>query len=119
MVSAMGDGVSRMIHPWLVIIQSAALFILASAMCRYRKLYDVNKRLSSTSFFIYAMHPFLLGRVISLVNKIMPLADSWYMQIIIYLVAPLVCVMICIGMYWVMRMYMPTVMRVLMGERRR
>lgn len=37
--SAMGDSVSRMIHPWLVIFQSAALIIMASAMCRHQGLY--------------------------------------------------------------------------------
>lgn len=31
--------------------------------------------------------------------------------------APLACVMVCVGVYWGMRMYMPSVMRVLMGER--
>jgi peptidoglycan/LPS O-acetylase OafA/YrhL len=43
--SAIGDSVSRMIHPWLVIFQSAALIIVASAMCRYQGLYRWNKKL--------------------------------------------------------------------------
>ena len=117
--SAMGDNVSRMIHPWLVIIQSAALVITASAMCRYRRLYEVNKRLGSTSFFVYAMHPFILGHVISLVSKVMPMGEAWYMMTINYLISPLACVMICVGVYCLMRMYMPCMMGVLMGERRR
>lgn len=115
--SAMGDSVSRMIHPWLVIIQSAALIIVASAMCRHQGLYRWNRKLAETSFFIYALHPFILGYVIAIINKVAPMSDAWYMQTFCYLTAPLACVMVCMGVYWGMRMYMPSVMRVLMGER--
>ena len=45
------------------------------------------------------------------------MSDAWYMQTSCYLTAPLACVMVCVGVYWGMRMYMPSVMRVLMGER--
>lgn len=115
--SAMGDSVSRMIHPWLVIFQSAALIIVASAMCRHQDLYRWNKKLAGTSFFIYALHPFILGHVIAVINKVVPMGDAWYMQTFCYFTAPLACVMVCVGVYWGMKMYMPSVMRVLMGER--
>lgn len=115
--SAMGDRVSRMIYPWLVIIQSAALIIVASAMCSHQSLYRWNKKLAGTSFFIYALHPFILGYVIAIINKVAPMSDAWYMQTFCYLTAPLACVMVCVGVHWGMRMYMPSVMRVLMGER--
>ena len=114
--SAMGDSVSRMIYPWLVIIQSAALIIVASAMCCHQSLYRWNKKLAGTSFFIYALHPFILGYVIAIINKVAPMSDAWYMQTFCYLTAPLACVMVCVGVYWGMRMYMPSVMRVLMGR---
>ena len=44
------------------------------------------------------------------------MGEAWYMQTFCYLTAPLACVMACVGVYWGMRMYMPSVMRVLMGE---
>ncbi len=119
MGSSMGDSISRMINPWLVIILSAALIIVSSAMCRHRRLYEASKRLGSTSFFVYALHPFILKPVISLVYKAMPLVDTWYMHIVSYLAVPLVCATVCVGMYWAIRMYMPSVMSMLMGERRR
>lgn len=74
--SAMGDSISRMIHPWLVIIQSAALIIVASAMCRHQGLYRWNKKLAETSFFIYALHPFILYHMIALINKVVPMGDT-------------------------------------------
>ena len=50
--------------------------------------------------------------MIAIINKVAPMGDAWNMQTFCYLTAPLACV----GVYWGMRMYMPSVMRVLMGE---
>lgn len=98
--SFMGDMVSVMIHPWLVIVQSFALIILASVLCRHKRLYLWNKKLSKTSFFIYALHPFVLGHVISIITKVMPMGNTWYMMIISYLTAPLACVAICVSVFF-------------------
>ena len=115
--SAMGDEISRMIHPWLVIFQSFALIIVASYLCKYPNLYDANKKLSKTSFFIYALHTFILGYIISMIKKVMPMQDTWYMTTFIYLTAPLLCVALCIGIYWISQKFMPGVLRVIVGER--
>ena len=117
--SAMGDMVSRMIHPWLVIFQSFALIIVASYLCKYPNLYDANKKLSKTSFFIYALHTFILGYIISMIKKVMPMLDTWYMMTFIYLTAPLLCVALCIGIYWMFQKFMPGILRVIVGERLR
>lgn len=117
--SVMGDEISRRVHPWLVIFQSFALILLASALCKYPKLYDINKKLARTSFFIYALHPFILAYIISAVNKVMPMGDTWYVMTFNYLSAPLICVGICIGIYWMLQKLMPGLLGVIIGERRR
>ena len=76
--ASMGNHVSCMVHPWLVIIQSFAIIILASAMCKYRCLYDMNRKLAKTSFFIYAFHIFILGYVTSSFNKLYYLSSSLF-----------------------------------------
>ena len=55
--------------------------------------------------------------MIAIINKVASMGDTWYMLTFCYLTAPLACVMACEGVYSGMRMYMPSVMRVLMGER--
>ena len=117
--SLKGDEMSIMIHPWLVVVQSFALIIVASSLCNHRKLYEKCKRLAPASFFVYASHPFILGFVRTLVNKIAPMGDTWYMQTLCYIVSPLLCVAICVGIYLAMRCYLPGVTSVLMGERKR
>ena len=117
--SALGDEMSIMIRPWLVVVQSFALIIVASALCRHRILYEKCKRLAPASFFVYASHPFILGFVRTFVNKIAPMGDTWYMQTLCYIVSPLLCVAICVGIYLTMRRHLPGVTSVLMGERKR
>ena len=123
--SAMGNETSRMIHPWLVIFQSFALILLASTLCKYPKLYGINKKLARTSFFIYALHPFILSYVISAFNKmsiigdkVFPMSDSWYMMTFNYLASPFVCILLCIAIYWFLQKYIPSFLGVIVGDRK-
>lgn len=116
--SDMGDYTSKMIHLWLVLIQTFAFIIVASALCRYRRLYEWNRKLAPSSFFIYASHVFILGHVSGIIRKLTPMNDTWYMQCIDYLITPLVCVALCIAVYTAGRRWMPGAMKLLMGERR-
>ncbi len=124
--SAMGDEISRMIHPWMVISQSFAIILLASALCKYPKLYDINKKLARTSFFIYAFHPFILGFVLSafnnialLVDKVIPVSDIWYVMTFNYLASPLCCVFLCIVVYCFLQKYLPCFLELIVGERKK
>lgn len=124
--SAMGDEISKMIHPWLVIFQSFTLILLASALCKYPKFYNINKKLARTSFFIYALHPFILGYVISAFNKmaffadqVTPVSDSWYVMSFNYLASPFCCVLLCIAVYWLLQMYIPSFLGIIVGERKK
>lgn len=124
--SAMGDEISKMIHPWLVIFQSFTLILLASALCKYPKFYNINKKLARTSFFIYALHPFILGYVISAFNKmaffadkVTPVSDSWYVMSFNYLASPFCCVLLCIAFYWLLQMYIPSFLGIIVGERKK
>lgn len=116
--SFMGDRWSVMVHPWLIILQSFALIILASHFCRYQRLYLFNKKYAKTAFFIYALHFFILGHVVSIFNKLMPIGNTWYMMTISYLTAPLVCVIICIGVYRFTIRFCPTILGLLIGVRK-
>lgn len=124
--SAMGDTMSLVIHPWLVIIQSFAIIIVASVLCRYQKVYETNKKLARYSFFIYAFHPFILTyeikafkKIALLVDNLIPISDTWYIMTLNYIAIPLVCVGICIVIYRFMLEFMPNVLEVIVGERKR
>lgn len=113
-----GDYASLMVHYWLVVLQTFAFIIVASALCKHKRLYEWSKRLAPTSFFIYALHPFILGSLRKIITKLTPMSDMWYMQCVDYLAIPLVCVALCIAVYTAGRRWMPCTMKLLMGERR-
>lgn len=124
--SALGDEISKMIHPWLVIFQSFAFILVASALCKYPMFYNINKKLARTSFFIYAFHPFILYYVITafsklaiLADKVTPVSDSWYVMTFNYLASPFCCVLLCIAIYWFLQMYFPSFLGVIVGERKK
>lgn len=116
-----GDYASRMVHLWLVVVQTLAFIIAAHALCRFNhfnRLKELNKSLAETSFFIFAFHVFILGHVRNVITKITPMNDTWYMQTIDYLLIPIVCVGICIAMYAAGRRWLPGVTKLMMGERK-
>lgn len=124
--AAKGDSVSGLVQPWMVIFQSFSFIIAASQLCKYSKLYKVNKKLARTSFFIYALHPFILGYVISafnkmavLADKITPVSDSWYVMTFNYLASPLVSVLLCVAIYYSLQKYLPSFLDVIVGERKK
>ena len=49
----------------------------------------------------------------------MPMGDTWYVMTFSYLSAPLLCVGICIGIYWMLQKLIPEVLGVIVGEKRR
>lgn len=123
--SAMGNTMSLMIHPWLVIIQSFAIIIVASVLCRYQKVYETNKKLTRYSFFIYAFHPFILTyeikafkKIALLVDNQILISDTWYMMTLNYIAIPLICVGVCIGIYRFMLKFIPDVLEMIVGERK-
>lgn len=123
--SAMGNTMSLMIHPWLVIIQSFAIIIVASVLCRYQKVYETNKKLARYSFFIYAFHPFILTyeikafkKIALLVDNQILISDTWYMMTLNYIAIPLICVGVCIGIYRFMLKFIPDVLEMIVGERK-
>ena len=117
--STRGDNISKMIYPWLVIFQSFAFILISSKLCEYSKLYELCIKLARTSFFIYALHPFILNYVITITTKMMPRGDTWYVMSFNYFISPLVCVGICIGIFCLMQKFLPGILKVMVGERKR
>lgn len=108
---------SKFIYPWMVIFESLFVISLASSLSHNYYLFSLNKRLASTSFFIYAFHPFILVYIIKILRFIVPNVNS-FMMIISYLCAPLTCVVVCVGCYWAFNKWMPNLLGIFIGKRK-
>lgn len=109
------DGISKFIYPWMVIFESFLVIILASTLCCNYRLFSLNKKLASTSFFIYAFHPFILVYIIKFWQVI---NVNSFLMIISYFCAPLTCVVVCVGCYWVLSKWQPSLLGILIGKRK-
>lgn len=106
------------LSPWLVIFQSLALIILASVLCKFPKLLAFNKKLASTSFFVYSIHLFVLGYVTIIVNRLIPVRDIWYVNIVNYFMTVMVIIMVCLILYWILLKCVPGILGILVGDRK-
>lgn len=107
------------LQPWLVIFQSFAFIILASVLCRFSRLFDFNKRMAGTSFFIYSIHLFTIGYVTIIVNKLMPVGDIWYVNIANYFIAVISIIVVCLIVYLIMLKCLPNILGILVGDRKK
>lgn len=106
------------LQPWLVIFQSFAFIILASVLCRFSRLFDFNKRMAGTSFFIYSIHLFTIGYVTIIVNKLMPVGDIWYVNMANYFIAVTTIILVCLMAYLIMLKCVPNILGILVGDRK-
>lgn len=114
--SMFGGIAGTIIYPFVIFMECLLFIVLASLLCiRSRKVYDFCKRMASATFFIYAFHIFVLPYIMRAVNKVCGTGVLW--QIISFVIIPLVCIVICVACYWLLKRYMPKTLGVLVGER--
>lgn len=98
-----------------IVIGIVAVITLTSHFIHKGK-WHVNPFLSESSFFIYAFHAVLLNFIVKFsVKQILPTTDAEI--ILIYLIAPIVTIFICLGIYYVLKRYLPTFTSIITGGR--
>ncbi|MDR1222617.1 MAG: acyltransferase [Tannerella sp.] len=77
----------------------------------------VYNTLSGASFFVYATHTILVLSVSrKLINFILP-PDNMIILLIKFLVTPFLCAFLCVGIYLLMKRFVPKLLSVLTGNR--
>lgn len=73
--------------------------------------------LSKISFFIFASHNvYVLGRSTELINFIFKSETAFFLTVK-YLITPIVCISICVGLYYILDKITPKLLKVLTGSR--
>lgn len=114
--SISGGTAAHWLYHFVIIAETLSFLVIASALCHNKRLYNFNKNLAPTTFFIYAFHIFILGYCIGGVNKILN-CEIWYMQIMAYFISPFLCIILCIIIYSLLKQCCPKVLGMLTGER--
>lgn len=78
--------------------------------------WKVNTFLSESSFFIYAYHATLLGLIVKFsVKVILPTTNAE--MIIIYFIVPIITILLGLGIYYILKRYLPTFTSIITGGR--
>lgn len=84
-------------------------------LLKYRHIH-VNIKLAKASFFIFLSHIFILSRLITLSEKIIP-ETNYFLQIISYLTRPIITVLVCLILYELLNKFIPRFLSILLGKR--
>lgn len=107
------------IYPFFIIAAAVGYIALADTLMR-RGLAAPHPRLSRATFFIYALHPFLLGYIGRAVFRglaaVLP-AAPWPLAAACYLLTPALCIALCYCLYTALARSMPRTLGVLTGGR--
>lgn len=106
----------RYILPFYTISGIITIVNITSFLLERNRLKEIDI-LSRASFFIYLSHPiFILSFSNAFLNKILPF-ENYVVLTIKYLVTPILCVTICIIIYWVLNRYLQKITKVIVGGR--
>ena len=103
-----------------IVFGSITLINIATYIFESDKIKTVNKFISSlskTSFFIFAAHSVLLLDFSTKMMNVIFRSDMMFFQYIKYLMAPIVCVSICVGLNFCANKIAPKIMKLLTGNR--
>jgi len=70
--------------------------------------------LADSSFFIFALHMIFIGDLGKIIVKYTFIDSPIYMAVLYFLV-PIVDILICLGLYWLLRRYTPRLCALLTG----
>ena len=94
-----------------------SVFVLSSALIQ-KQIVKVNTTLSRSSFFLYCLHTILILSISQyILNKILG-TENMVSVIFSYLLSPLLCTIICLGAFLLLRKRAPSLLNILAGSRK-
>ena len=105
----------HIIHNSEILLGMAAAVYVSSYLLKKGKV-AVNDFLISASFFVYALHNLFLGKMTKIVVMLTK-PESPVFVLLIYFLMPTIAILICLGLYKVIKRYSPTLCTLLTGGR--
>lgn len=106
---------AQKLYPFFIISASFSLLCIAAKIIKQGKL-KVYPRLAQASFFVFVCHMFVLRYADKVINKCLPF-DNYFILIIKYLTIPILAVILCLAIYWILDKTFPKFLSVLTGNR--
>jgi surface polysaccharide O-acyltransferase-like enzyme len=101
----------------LVILGVISAINLVDLVATNNKIYNILAYLSETVFFIYALHAIYVVNWVRGLFSRLPISNNWCGLILSYFLIVLVCISICISIFYILRRVCPRVLSLSIGGR--
>jgi peptidoglycan/LPS O-acetylase OafA/YrhL len=104
------------IYPIYVLAGVISAVNIASCLMEKGKV-KVNKLLSKSTFFVYAMHTVLVLSIVGMIFDCIIKSESPIVLIVRYICVPIITIIICVITYWILGKIAPMLQKILSGNR--
>lgn len=108
--------VGSILHYGGVPLGAIAAIVVTSYLMEAGKI-RLNKLLSESSFFVFAMHMLIMWEVAKVVFVLLHIPDNPFALLAFYFFIVTITILICLGSYVLLKKYMPSVCKLLTGGR--
>lgn len=116
MLNGHNTNVGNIVYPFFVIFGSLSLLNLSASIVK-NGWFKMPVLFSKSSFFIYLLHPILIIKIVSSIALMIFGESNPIFLTISYLFVPVITVGICMVMYYLLNRFLPSLCRVLTGNR--
>lgn len=103
-------------HKIGILLGIVSVVVMVSCLIEYEKV-RVNKTLANSSFFIFALHFLFINELGKILFVLFGMPDDPYAMLALYIVVPILTTLICLGLYVLLKNYLPKICYLLTGGR--
>lgn len=111
-----GVNYNPVIHNAGIIAGIVTVVLVASYLLETGKG-KVYTTLANSSFFVFALHTLIIGDIGKVLFKCLHLPDNTYAMLLLYFTTPIITIVFCVGLYVILKRYVPAVANLLTGNR--
>lgn len=110
--------IGKLLYPFYEFFSVLSTFIIAGFLVnKDSQITHIPNMIKDSSFFVYVLHTIIVLPYSKLiVDKLLPF-DNPYIMTVKYLLTPCLCVMVCVGLFFLLHKTMPRFLNVLTGNR--
>ena len=112
-----GQNCNVYLHKVGILFGVVSMVVIVSNLLVFGKV-KVNNTLEKSSFFIFALHFLFIGELGKVFFMLFHVVDSNpYAMLALYFIVPIITVLLCLGLYVILKSYLPGICNLLTGGR--
>ena len=109
-------GYTLYIHQLGILVGIVSAVVIVSYLLEQEKI-KVNSTLANASFFVFALHTLVMYDIGKVIFTALHLPDTTSAMLMLYFAVPTITILLCLGLYLLLKKYIPSVCNLLTGGR--